>query len=96
MIRAVANFFAGIIGVFIILAVIAIAVGVKFALDANADQQFLIIGVSLVAGGIMGLISLGMACVMLDIMFNIRKITSNTSSTQFRLDKVSPRTEPEL
>ena len=96
MIKAVANFFAGVIGIFIILAVVAIAVGVKFAMGTNADQEVLTIGASMIIGGVIALFSMGMACVLLDIMFNIRKISENTKSGQYKASKSVPRTEPEL
>ena len=96
MIKAVANFFAGVIGIFIILAVVAIAIGVKFAMGANADQDVLAIGASMIVGGVVALFSMGIACVLLDIMFNIRKISENTNSRQHMASKSAPRTEPEL
>ena len=96
MIKAVANFFAGVIGIFIILAIIAIGIGVKIAMGANADQEVLAIGASMVIGGVVALFSLGMACVLLDIMFNIRKISENTNLEQHKGSNNVPRAEPEL
>ena len=96
MIKAVANFFAGVIGIFIILAIVAIAIGVKIAMGANADQEVLAIGASLIIGGVVALFSMGIACVLLDIMFNIRKISENTNLRQQKSSKSVPRTEPEL
>ena len=96
MINAVANFFAGVIGIFIILAIVAIAIGVKIAMGANADQEVLAIGASLIIGGVVALFSMGIACVLLDIMFNIRKISENTNFRQHKSSKSVPRTEPEL
>ena len=37
MIKVVANFFAGVIGFFIILVIIAIVIGVTIAMDTNAN-----------------------------------------------------------
>ena len=96
MIKAVANFFAGVIGIFIILAIIAIGIGVKIAMGANTDQEVLAIGASMIIGGVVTLFSLGMACVLLDIMFNIRKISENRSLEQHKGGKNVPRAEPEL
>ena len=96
MIKAVANFFAGVIGIFIILAIVAIAIGVKIAMGANADQEVLAIGASLIIGGVVTLFSMGIACVLLDIMFNLRKISENTNFRQHKSNKIVPRTEPEL
>ena len=96
MIKAVANFFAGVIGIFIILTIVAIAIGVKIAMGANADQEVLAIGASLIIGGVVALFSMGIACVLLDIMFNIRKISENTNFRQHKSRKSVPRTEPEL
>jgi membrane-bound ClpP family serine protease len=96
MIRAVANFFAGVIGIFIVLAIIAIVIGIKIALDANTDQEVLLIGASMVIGGVVALFSMGMACVLLDIMFNTRKISENTKSKWYTDSNNVHRAEPEL
>ncbi len=79
MIKVVANFFAGVIGFFIILVIIAIVIGVIIAMDTNANQQEVYIGVAMVIGGGFTFFGLGMSCVLLDIMFNIREISENTS-----------------
>jgi len=96
MIKAVANLFAGVIGIFIILAVIAIVFGVKFAMEANANQEALAIGAGMIIGGLVALFSMGIACVLLDIMFNIRKISENTKLGQYKDSKNVPRAEPEF
>jgi hypothetical protein len=96
MIKAVANFFAGVTGIFIILAIVAIAIGVKITMGATADQEVLAIGASLIIGGVVALFSMGIACVLLDIMFNIRKISENTNFRQHKKRKIIPRTEPEF
>jgi hypothetical protein len=102
MIRAVANLFAGVIGIFILSAIIAIAIGVGFAIDVGfafdteVNQGVLILSASMVIGGVVALFSLGMACVLLDIMFNIRKISENTNLERHKGSKNAPRTEPEF
>jgi hypothetical protein len=102
MIRAVANLFAGVIGILILSAIIAIAIGfgfafdVGFAFDAGANREVLIISASMVIGGVVALISMGMACVLLDIMFNTREISENTKSKRYTDSANVPRTEPEL
>ena len=96
MIKAVANFFAGVIGICIILTFIAIVMGVKIATDTTATPEFLYIGAAMVIGGVVTLFALGMACVLLDIMFNTRKIAANTKSEQYKGSKNLPRAEPEL
>jgi hypothetical protein len=96
MIKAVANFFAAVIGIFIILAVGTIASGIYIALGANTDQQALSIGIALAVSGVVILFSLGMACVLLDIMFNVRKISEDGSSEPHMDRRIVPRTEPEL
>jgi len=96
MIKAVANFFAGVIGIFIILAIIAIGIGIKIAMGANTDQEVLAMGAAMVIGGFVVLFSLGMACVLLDIMFNVRKISENRSLEQHKGGMNVTRAEPEL
>ena len=49
MIKAVANFFAGVIGVFIILAVAAIVWGIYVAIGANMDQDAFMMGAGIAA-----------------------------------------------
>jgi hypothetical protein len=96
MIKAVANFFAGVIGIFIILALIAIVMGVKIATDTTAAPEFLYIGVAMVIGGGVALFAMGMSCVLLDIMFNTRKISANTNVEQHKGSNNVTRSEPEL
>jgi len=96
MIKAVANLFAGAIGILIILAFGTIALGIYILVGANMDQESLPIGIALTVGGVVILLSLGMACVLLDIMFNIRKISENRSWAVNRDSKSDPRTEPNL
>ena len=96
MIRAVANFFAAVIGILIILAVTAIVIGIKFATDANADEQLLMSGLFLVATGIVALFSMGLSCVMLDIMFNVRKIAEKPKIQSATGGGAIPRTEPQF
>ena len=66
MIRAVANLFAGVIGILILSAIIAIAIGVGFtidvgfAFDVEANQGVLILSASMVIGGVVALFSMDM------------------------------------
>jgi hypothetical protein len=96
MIKAVANLFAGVIGILILLAIIAIVIDDGFSIDSEAIQGSLILSASMVVGGVVALFSMGMACVILDIMFNIRKISENTNLQQHKGSKNAPRAEPEL
>ena len=96
MIKAVANFFAGVIGVFIALAIISIGTGAKIAMDANTDQEGLAMGAAMVILGLVILFLLGRACVLLDIMFNVRKISETRCSEQHKSGKNVTRAEPEL
>jgi hypothetical protein len=50
----------------------------------------------MIIGGVVALFSMGMACVLLDIMFNTRKISENTNLGQYKDSKNVPRAEPEL
>jgi hypothetical protein len=108
MIKAVANLFAGVIGILILLAIIAIVIGVGYAIevgvaiddgfsiDSEAIQGSLILSASMVVGGVVALFSMGMACVILDIMFNIRKISENTNLEWHKGSNNVNRAEPEL
>ena len=99
MIRAVANFFAGVIGVVILMAIIAVVIGVIIGIkgmDTGVDQEVLMIGASMVIAGVVVLFSLGMACVLLDIMFNVRKISESRSLEQYKGGKNVTRAEPEF
>ena len=96
MIRAVANFFAGVIGIFIIVSIAAIAFGIKFATDINADDQALMAALVLIGGGVFALFSMGLSCVMLDIMFNVRKIAEGPKTKAPASGSVVSRTEPQF
>jgi hypothetical protein len=81
------------------MAIIAVVIGVIIAIkamDTGADQEVLMIGASMVIGGVVTLFSLGMACVLLDIMFNVRKISENRNSDQYTGGNNLHRAEPEL
>jgi len=96
MIKAVANFFAAVIGIFIILTFGAIAVGIYIAVSANTNQEAFSIGTALAISGVVILFSLGMSCVLLDIMFNVRKITEDRNSKPLMSSKNVPGTEPDF
>ena len=96
MIKAVANFFAGVIGVFIILAVAAIVWGIYVAIGANMDQDAFMMGAGIAATGTAVLFSMGLTCVVLDIMFNVRKIAEDRKTTERPQVESRPRKEPEL
>ncbi len=68
MIRIVADFYASIIGFFILLALAAVIGGFIAAGEYGPTR---ILGVSAMAAGLISLLVLGMSCVMLDIMYNI-------------------------
>ena len=70
--------------------------GVKISTDTTAPPEYLYIGVAMVIGGVVALFTMGMSCVLLDIMFNTRKIAANTKLEQYGGSKNLPRAEPEL
>ena len=100
MIRVVANLFAGAIGIMIILALGAIALGIFMAMGGTTAgttlQDASTIGTVLMVGGVSTLFSLGMACVLLDIMFNVRKISESKGSGLSPGNGDRHRTEPEM
>ncbi len=96
MIRIVANLFAGAIGIMIVLALGAIALGIFMAMGGTTVQDASTIGTVLMVGGVSTLFSLGMACVLLDIMFNVRKISESKGSGPTPGNGDTHRTEPEM
>jgi len=96
MIRIVANLFAGAIGIMIVLALGAIALGIFMTMGGTTVQDASTIGTVLMVGGVSTLFSLGMACVLLDIMFNVRKISESKGSGLSPGYGDTHRTEPEM
>jgi len=66
------------------------------ALGGIDVQEASTIGPYLAFSGVGMLLSLGMACVLLDIMFNVRKIVESKNSDLPRWNRDEHRTEPEV
>ncbi len=96
MIKLVANFFAGVVGMLIISAMGVVAFGAKIAISADGSQEALLVGGSIIIGGLVALFSMGLSCVLLDIMFNVRKLSEKLNFEQHNSSNNAPRAEPEL